>query len=106
MGGSYIVGGLVLLAVAAVVFKILGGGMGDAKFIVTVEGEGPDAVKIKGEVPGYSHGDVAEFIAGLELPSGAKIWGVPDRNRIQLRFNSTVPETLQQRLRNYFYAGL
>jgi hypothetical protein len=96
---------LVLLVIAAVAFKILGGGLSDAKFVVTVEDEGTDGVKIKGEVPGYSHGEVADFIAGLELPKGAKIWAVPDRDRIQLRFNSAVPETLQQRMRNFFYAS-
>jgi hypothetical protein len=102
--GSTIVGGLVLLAVAAVAFKILRGGLGDATFVVTVESEGSEGIKIQGDVPGYSAGEVAEFVAGLQLPIGAKVWGIPDRDRIRLRFSATVPETLHQRMRNFFYA--
>lgn len=96
---------IVLLAIAAVFWKLVRGGMGDAKFVVRIKGPGADAVEVTGEVPGYSVGEVTEFVGGLELPAGGRIWGVPDGERIQLRF-ANVPEGLQQRLRNYFYAPL
>jgi hypothetical protein len=94
---------LVLLVVAAVGYKILRGGLGDAKFVVRVRAAGVEGVQIEGQVPGHGTQEVAAFVAGLELPPGAKIWGVPDRDRIVLRFSAEVPEHLHQRLRNFFY---
>ncbi len=102
MGSPWITA-LILLVVGFAGYKILGGGIGDAKFVVRVSGPGPEGVQIRGDVPGHGEGEVAEFVAGLELPEGAKIWGIPDRDRIQLRFSSDVPDNLQQRLRNFFY---
>ena len=99
-------GPIVIIAVAvvaaAVIWKLASGGLGDAKYLIKVTGEGPNGVSIKGQVPGKSNADVADFVAGLELPAGAKIWAVPDRDRVVLRF-SNVPDNLQQRCRNYFY---
>lgn len=94
---------VVLLIVAAIGFKILSRGLGEARFVVRVEGSGPEDVKVRGDVPGHGTEEVAAFVAGLELPVGAKIWGVPDRDRIVLRFSPEVPEHLHQRLRNFFY---
>lgn len=98
--------GLLLLVVGAVAWKLVRGGMGDAKFVIEVKGPGVEGIQIKGDVPGYTQPEVADFVAGLELPEGAKIWAVPDRDRIQLRFSSQVPDARHQRLRNFFYAPL
>lgn len=98
--------GLLLLVVAAVGYKLLRGGLGDATFVVEVKGPGIEGVQIRGSVPGHAESDVAEFVAGLELPAGARIWAVPDRDRIRLRFSGGVPDNLQQRLRNFFYTAL
>jgi hypothetical protein len=92
----------VAVVAAVVIWKVASGGLGDAKYVIKVSAEGIDGVSIKGEVPGKSQTDVAEFVAGLELTAGAKIWAVPDRDRLVLRF-SNVPENLQQRCRNFFY---
>ena len=92
-----------LLVLAAVSYKLLRGGLGDAKFVVRVRGPGPQGVQVDGDVPGHATSEVAAFVADLELPAGAKIWGVPDGARIVLRFSADVPEHLHQRLRNYFY---
>jgi hypothetical protein len=54
-------------------------------------------------VPGHDSIALADFVATLELPVGAKFWGVRDRGRMALRF-SGVPEGPQQRLRNVIYA--
>jgi hypothetical protein len=94
---------LILLVITAVGFKILRDGLGDATFVIRVREPGAGGVEILGEIPGHGNGSVAEFIAGLELPAGAKIWGVPDRDRVVLRFSTEVPEHLHQRLRNFFY---
>lgn len=93
-----IVGGLAVLA-----FVVARGGLDGARYVITVRGEGELGVVIKGEVPGYAHNDVAEFVAGLEMPRGAQIRGVPEGDRVVLRFSSQVPSHLQQRLRNFFY---
>ena len=94
---------IVAIVAAAVIWRVASGGLGDAKYIIRVTGEGETGVVLKGEVPGKSEASVAEFIAGLELPRGAKIWAVPDRDRLTLRFSSQVPDHLQQRIRNFFY---
>ncbi len=89
------------LGVAVVLWKVLGGGLGDAEFVIRVQG--PDSVQLKGTVPGRSESDVIDFVSRMELPRGAKIWGVRDHGQIRLRFSSSVPENLQQRTRNYLY---
>ena len=101
--GTEIAIGLLAAALAFAVFKVLRGGLDGAKFVVRVRGEGVEGIEVKGAVPGKSSAEVADFVAGLELPAGARIWGVPDRDRIMLRFSAQVPENLQQRIRNYFY---
>ena len=106
MGSTPFVIILIAVVVGAVGWKILRGGLGDAKFVVTVRGEGAEGVTVNGSAPGYSAGEVAEFVGGLELPAGAKFWGVPDGDRIRLRFSDKVPEHLHQRLRNFFYLRL
>jgi hypothetical protein len=94
---------IVAVVAAAVIWKVASRGLGDAKYVIRVTGEGESGVVLEGEVPGKSEALVAEFVAGLELPKGAKIWGVPDRDRLTLRFSSQVPDHLQQRIRNFFY---
>lgn len=101
MGGVYafaIVAGVVVLAVV-----VARGGLSGARYTITIQGEGIEGVHIKGTVPGHDDGEVAAFLAELELPAGARLWGIPDRERIMLRFSSAVPEHLHQRLRNYLY---
>jgi hypothetical protein len=100
MGGPIAIGALVVL-LGLVAYKLLGGATGDAKFVVRV---GADAtVTVRGDVPGLSEGAVIEFVAGLQLPAGAKFWGVRDGDRIALRFSGDIPDNLQQRTRNFFY---
>lgn len=103
---SPLVIGLVIVAFAAVGWRLFRGDIGAARFVVRVQSDDPTDIAIKGEVPGLSHGDVVEFVGGLELPKGSKIWGVPDRDRLVLRFSSEVPENVQQRMRNFFYNAL
>lgn len=96
-----------VLAIVAVVglalaWRLFGKGVGYSKFDVRVEGAGVEGVRVEGTVPGHSEGDVREFVASLELPSGARFWGIPDRERFQLGFTN-VPEHLHQRIRNYLY---
>jgi hypothetical protein len=94
---------VVALVVAAVIWKVASGGLSDAKYSVRVTGEGVEGVQVKGDVPGKSEGAVQEFVAGLQLPKGARIWAVPDRDRVMLRFSAHEPGHLQQRLRTVFY---
>ena len=97
---------LALVAVVgAVIWKLLQSGERDAIFNVKVEGPGEEGVVVSGEVPGYGHGDVREFVAGLELPEGARLWGEQDGASVRIRFSDEVPERLQQRLRNMFLLG-
>jgi hypothetical protein len=91
-----------VLVLAAVVWKVAMRGRDEAKFSIEVSGPGIDGVKMRGAVPGRSSGEICDFVARLELPAGAKLWGVPDRGRLRLEF-SGVPEHLQQRMRNFFY---
>lgn len=67
-------------------------------FEIRVEGDG---VRLRGSVPGYSNGEVVEFIAGLRLIPGARILGLPDGRSFRIGFNADVPPGLQQRIRNY-----
>jgi hypothetical protein len=95
---------VVLVAVlVAVVWRIVLGDRHDAAFVVEVVGPGTEGVKIEGAVPGHDAGSLADFVATLDLPVGAKFWGVQDRGRMALRFRG-VPEGPQQRLRNVIYA--
>lgn len=93
----------IVVALVAVVWKLVSGGRGDARFSVKITGPGIAGVAIRGDVPGYASDDFAEFIAALELPKGAEIWGIPDRGRLALRFRD-VPEGPQQRVRNLVLA--
>jgi hypothetical protein len=89
--------------VGAIVWKVAGRGRGDAKFTIEVTGPGVDGVRMKGAVPGRSASEIVDFVARLELPTGSRVWGVPDRGRLRLEFAGSVPDNLQQRLRNFFY---
>ncbi len=101
MGSTSIVLAVVVLATAAVAFKLVRGGLGDAVFVVTIRGEGADGVDVTGTVPGKTSGDMQDFVARMELPVGAKIWAIRDGDGVRLRFNGKVPENLQQRTRNF-----
>lgn len=94
-----IVAAVVLAAIGWGVYKAVTGGLSDADFVIKV---GASGVTIKGTVPGKAEGDVVDFVTGLELDPGAKIWGVPNGDRVSLRFSGEVPDNLQQRMRNYF----
>lgn len=96
---------IVVVAVVAIVWKLASGGRGDARFVLTVNGPGVDGIDLRGEVPGIGGGELIEFVAKLELPKGAKIWAVPDGDRLALRF-ANVPEGPQQRVRNLVLSKL
>lgn len=91
---------LIAVVIVAVLWKLLRGGLGDASFTVNIRGQ---TVTLKGQYPGKDPADVTSFIAGLELPEGAKFWAVPDGDELRLRFSPQIPDNLQQRIRNYFY---
>ena len=93
----------VLAAIAGLAVVVARGGLDGARFRVTVRGEGIEGVKVEGRVPGYGHDEVAAFVAELELPVGAKIRGIPQGDRVGLRFSDEVPPHRHQRLRNFFY---
>lgn len=94
---------LLVAVLAAVVWRVAFGERHDATFVVEVRGPGSEGVKFKGAVPGQDTAALAGFVATLELPVGAKFWGVQDRGRIALRF-AGVPEGSAQRLRNMIYS--
>jgi hypothetical protein len=96
---------LVVVAVAAIVWKVATGGRGDARFVLTVNGPGIEGIEVRGQVPGIGADELTEFVAKLELPKGAKIWAVPDGDRLALRFTN-VPEGPQQRVRNLVLSKL
>lgn len=100
VGGVAIV---IALGIASLWIIVARGGFSGARFTITVRGDGPSGVRIDGTVPGHTTPDVASFIAELELPRGARVQGIPDGERITLRFSPTVPERLHQRMRNFFY---
>ena len=104
MGTNPIATGLVLAALALVAYKIFGRGLGDAKFVIVVADDA--TIDVRGAVPGLADSEVRDFVSQLELPAGSKIWGAPGRERITLRFSDSVPENLQQRMRNYFYNAM
>jgi hypothetical protein len=96
---TWIVIVLVAAAVLAVLWKLGRAGRGDARFLLTVKGPGAEGITMRGEVPGQEREDFIAFVAALELPVGAEIWGIPDGDRIALRFKD-VPDGPQQRVRN------
>lgn len=97
---------LLLLVVVLVGWKVFSGGLFGARFVVQVRGAAPEDIAFQGDAPGYSAAEVAEFVRSLDLPPGARIWGMPFGPRIRLHFSPEVPEHLHQRLRNFFYARL
>jgi len=101
------VGGIVAIAIIAAVaglaLVVSRGGLDGARYTVSIRAEGLEGVQVKGSVPGYGVGEVAEFVAGLELPTGSRIRGIPEGDRVVLRFSDEVPERMQQRVRNFFY---
>lgn len=100
----HLLGPLVLLVVVgAVVYKLLMRGRDDAVFLVEVRGPGVGGLALRGSVPGRSDADLLDFVAGLGLARGAKLWGIFDRGRLVVRASGDVPPELQQRLRNYLY---
>ncbi len=101
MGGVFAIG--IVAGVATLAIVVARGGLSGARYTITIRGEGPDGVRIKGRVPGHADNEVAAFVAELELPKGARLWGIPQGDRISLRFSSSVPEHLHQRLRNFMY---
>lgn len=96
----------IVLGVAALAVVVARGGLSGARFTITIRGDGPQGVRIQGVVPGHPANEVAEFLAGLPLPEGARLWGVPEGERVVLRFSPAVPEHLHQRLRNFFYVAM
>lgn len=90
----------ILAAVGGLWWVVSRGGLDGAKYRVVVR---PQETRVYGEVPGYSVGEVVEFISTLQLPPGSAVRGVPEGERIVLRFSDQVPDHLHQRLRNFFY---
>lgn len=93
----------IVLGVAALWLIVSRGGLSGARFTITIHGEGPTGVQIRGTVPGHALPDITTFVAELGLPHGARIQGIPSGGRLELRFSPTVPDHLHQRLRNFFY---
>lgn len=87
------------IALAVFVYRRYGGATAGALFVFIVEADG---VRLDGSVPGKSDDDARDFIARMELPPGAKIWGHRDGGGVRLRFSAEVPDNLQQRCRNFF----
>lgn len=101
MGIAYalaVVAGVVTLAVV-----VARGGLSGARFTVDIRSDDAEPIRIKGTVPGLPHGEVVDFLGTLDLPPGARIRGIPDGDRVSLRFSAEVPGHLHQRLRNFFY---
>lgn len=93
----------IVLGVATLAVVVSRGGLSGARYTITVRHDGPQGIHIKGTVPGHPANEVVAFLAGLSLPHGARIWGIPEGDRVMLRFGPTVPEHLHQRIRNFFY---
>ena len=91
--------------IVAVVWKLASGGRDDARFVLTVNGPGIEGIELRGRVPGIGGDELTDFVAKLELPEGARIWAVPDGDRLALRF-ANVPEGPQQRVRNLVLSKL
>lgn len=88
---------VVVIVLVLVVARLLGG---DVLFRIIVRS---GRVQIKGQVLGRSTAEILEFIRGLRLPSGSRISGVKSGDRFRLAFNSAVPESKHQRIRNFLY---
>jgi hypothetical protein len=95
----------IVLGIATLWVVVARGGLSGARYTITIRGDGPSGVHIEGTVPGHALCDVAGFVAGLGLPRGARVQGIPRGHRIELRFSAEVPEHLHQRLRNFLSAG-
>ncbi|MEX1365678.1 MAG: hypothetical protein AB1Z98_21300 [Nannocystaceae bacterium] len=93
----------VVVGIAALGLAVARGAFDGARFRVEVRGEGRQGIRVTGTVPGYAVSDVADFVGGLSLPVGSRIRGIPEGDRLTLRFSDEVPEHLHQRLRNWFY---
>jgi hypothetical protein len=91
----------IVVGVVALWLVVSRGGLSGARFTITVRGDGPSGVQVTGSVPACTTPDVADFIAGLGLPHGARVQGIPHGDHIELRCSSHVPEHLHQRLRNF-----
>lgn len=94
---------LIVLGVVALWLVVARGGLSGARFTITIRGEGPAGVHVRGTVPGHTLAEIVAFVAELDLPRGARVQGMPAGNRIELRFSPDVPAHLHQRLRNFFY---
>lgn len=92
--------GLLVVIVGAVVWRVFGGERHDSLFVVEVKAAGIDGVVLRGNVPGRSGEELVAFVASLDLPPGARIWAIRDREQLQLRF-ANVDAGPQQRLRNF-----
>lgn len=90
---------LIVAAFAYGIYQVVTGGLSAAKFVLRI---GTAGATLKGSVPGKSDSDVIDFVDGLGLESGNKIWGVPDGDTLRVRFSDGIPANLQQRIRNYF----
>lgn len=101
MGGTVAIA--IVAGIAALGIAVARGAFDGARYVVRVTGPGPQGVRVKGSVPGYAPSEVADFVGGLELPAGASLRGIPQGDRVVLRFSAQVPEHLHQRLRNWFY---
>lgn len=94
---------VIVLAVVTLWLVVARGGLSGARYTITIRGEGPAGVHVRGTVPGHAISDVIELMAELGLPSGARVQGIPSGGRIELRLSPEVPAHLHQRLRNFFY---
>ena len=94
---------VIVLAVVILWVIVARGGLSGARFTITIRGKGPARVHVRGAVPGHALSDVIAFVAELDLPTGARVQGLPSSGRIELRFSPEVPAHLQQRMRNFFY---
>lgn len=91
----------IVLGVATLFAVVARGGLSGARFTITVRGQGPAGVRLSGVVPGQPSADVVDFVAGLDLPPGARVQGLPRGDHLELRCSSHVPDHLRQRLRNF-----
>jgi len=92
----------IVLGVIALGLVVARGGLSGARFTITIHGDGPAGVHIRGTIPGHATSDVVDFLAALALPHGARLHGIPSGGHIELRFSPSVPTHLHQRLRNFF----
>lgn len=89
------------LGIAVLWLIVARGGLSGARYTITVRGNGPSGVHVQGSVPGCPTPDLADFVASLGLPHGARVQGIPRGDGIELRYSPSVPAHLHQRLRNF-----